>query len=421
MPGTRVSGEVRVPGDKSLSHRALILSALADGPSRLRGILQGDDIQSTARILRSLGTDLPSLGDDIVIRGRGLRSLRAPSSDLDCGNSGTTARLTAGVVAGSSLRARFVGDESLSRRPMRRVAEPLRAMGAEVALERGDGLPMTVTGGSLHTIDWSTETPSAQVKSAILLAALTAGVPAIVRESARTRDHTERMLGAMGVSLEGAGTSVGLSPTERLEPLDLTIPRDPSSAAFFIALATLADDGELRLPDVCLNVTRTGFLSTLRAMGARITVTLGQPQGGEPVGTVTASAADLKGVEVAPRDVPAMIDELPLLACVAARARGETVITGAKELRVKESDRIAVIVENLRVLGVEADELEDGMRIRGSTEPLRGMVRTRGDHRIAMAFGILGALQDNQITVDDPHCVRISYPSFWDDLSLALR
>ena len=421
MRGTRVSGEVRVPGDKSLSHRALILSALAQGSSRLRGILRSEDIESTARVLRSLGAVVPALNDDMVIRGAGLRSLRTPAADLDCGNSGTTTRLLAGVVAGSALRARFVGDASLSRRPMHRVAAPLREMGADVELERGDGLPMTVTGGELRSIDWHTETPSAQVKSAILLAGLTARVPVIVRESARTRDHTERMLGAMGVPVQGAGTSVGLAPAERLEPLDLTMPRDPSSAAFFIALATLADRGELRIPDVCVNVTRTGFLSTLRSMGAQLGVTLGEPQGGEPVGAVVVTPARLKGIEISSRDIPAMIDELPLLACVAARAEGETVITGASELRVKESDRIAVIVQNLRALGVDAEELEDGMRVRGGTAPLRGVVRTHGDHRIAMAFGILGALAGNEITVDDPRCVAISYPDFWDDLSLASR
>lgn len=423
MRRTRVSGEVRVPGDKSISHRALILAALAKGSSRLRGIARSDDVESTARVLRALGAEIPPLSDDMVVNGRGLRSLRAPSADLDCRNSGTTARLMAGVVAGSGLRARFVGDQSLSRRPMRRVAEPLMAMGATVELERGDGLPMTVSagGGALRAIEWSTETPSAQVKSAILLAALAAGVPALVRESARTRDHTERMLGAMGARVEGAGTSSGLAPVERLQPLDLTIPRDPSSAAFFVALATLADEGELALPELCLNVTRTGFLSALRAMGARLAIALEEPQGGEPVGSVTASPAALRGIEVAPRDVPAMIDELPLLACVAARARGETVVTGAGELRVKESDRIGAIVSNLRALGVDVEELPQGMRVRGGGGPMRGAVRTWGDHRIAMAFGVLGALAGNEITVDDRQCVGVSYPSFWDDLARVLQ
>jgi 3-phosphoshikimate 1-carboxyvinyltransferase len=417
----RVSGDVRVPGDKSISHRALILAAVADGTSRVRGVLRAADTESTARVLRALGAAIPPLAGDLRITGCGLHGLRAPGGDLDCGNSGTTARLVAGVVAGAMLEARFIGDESLSRRPMRRIARPLEAMGAFIHFERGDGLPMRVSGAPLHDIDWSTEVPSAQVKSAILLAALLSGTSAVVRESARTRDHTERMLGAMGATVEGAGTAVALAPTDRLGPLELAVPGDPSSAAFFVALATLADEGEITLPGISLNVTRTGFISALRAMGARIDVALGSPEGGEPVGTITARPARLRGIVLPARDVPAMIDELPLLACVASRAEGETVITGASELRVKESDRIAGVVANLRAIGVDADELPDGMRIRGTDAPLRGRVRAHGDHRLAMAFGVLGALERQRVDVDNRDCAAVSYPEFWDDLARVIE
>jgi 3-phosphoshikimate 1-carboxyvinyltransferase len=280
---------------------------------------------------------------------------------------------------------------------------------------------MRVSGAPLHDIDWSTEVPSAQVKSAILLAALLSGTSAVVRESARTRDHTERMLGAMGATVEGAGTAVALAPTDRLGPLELAVPGDPSSAAFFVALATLADEGEITLPGISLNVTRTGFISALRAMGARIDVALGSPEGGEPVGTITARPARLRGIVLPARDVPAMIDELPLLACVASRAEGETVITGASELRVKESDRIAGVVANLRAIGVDADELPDGMRIRGTDAPLRGRVRAHGDHRLAMAFGVLGALERQRVDVDNRDCAAVSYPEFWDDLARVIE
>ena len=416
----KVHGTIRVPGDKSISHRALLFSALADGRSRIRNILPSADVHSTAGVLRALGVDVPELTSDLTVAGDGLRSLRAPSRDLDCGNSGTTTRLVTGIAAACRFASRFIGDASLSRRPMQRVARPLTTMGARFDFERGDGLPMVVHGAPLRPIEWSTETASAQTKSAILLAGLVGGVPVTVREPARSRDHTERMLGAMGVAIETHGTTVRLEPAERLTPLDMSVPSDPSSAAFMAALALLADDGELELPMVCLNETRTGFFRALARMGAHLELHTGEPQGGEVVGTVCARPSPLRGIDLDPAEVPSMIDELPLLACVAARARGVTTITGAAELRVKESDRIATTVANLRAVGVDADELPDGMRITGATNPLRGAIQTHGDHRIAMAFGILGALPGNEIAIDDPGCVAVSYPAFWDDLRRAI-
>jgi 3-phosphoshikimate 1-carboxyvinyltransferase len=275
---------------------------------------------------------------------------------------------------------------------------------------------MTVHGGRLASVEWQPDAASAQVKSAVLLAGLVAGVEVAVREPLKSRDHSERMLAARGVRVEVGDSVVRLVPGT-LAARDMTVPRDPSSAAFFAGLAALSDSGALTLPDVCVNATRIGFLRALARMGASAGYDDTRDEGGEPVATLTVRRGDLRGITVAPDEVPAMVDELPLLACVAARASGETVITGASELRVKESDRIATVVANLRALGAEADELPDGMRVRGGAGALRGEVRSHGDHRIAMAFGVLGALPGNDVRIDRPECVAVSYPTFWDDLA----
>jgi len=413
-----VAGELLVPGDKSISHRSLICSALSEGTSRVRSILRSADVHSTAGVLRALGVDIPALGDDITITGVGLRGLRDATSDLDCGNSGTSTRLLAGVVAGSGVRGRFVGDSSLSRRPMRRIARPLEAMGARVELPENGGLPMTIRGGKLHDIEWVNETGSAQVKSCIMLAALCAGVEAKVVESPRSRDHTERMLASQGAEVWVNEQSVLLHPVASLTPLDVTVPGDPSSAAFFAALAALAPRGEILLRRVCVNETRIGFLAALREMGGEIELVGRQRIAGEWIADVhVRGGATLRGISIVREAIPTLIDELPLVACLAAYAEGETRVTGAEELRVKESDRIAVVVGNLRTLGADAEELPDGFVVRGTSPVLRGRVVTHGDHRMAMAFGILGALPGNEIEIDDPDCVAVSYPAFWSDLA----
>jgi 3-phosphoshikimate 1-carboxyvinyltransferase len=413
----KVAGELRLPGDKSISHRALLLAALANGPTRVRGVLDAADVRSSAGALRALGADMPTLEPEIVVEGVGVRGIRSPSSALDCGNSGTTARLLAGVVAASPIVARFIGDASLSRRPMRRVARPLEAMGARFEFHATDGLPMTVHGGPLRAIDWTNETSSAQVKSAILLAGLVAGVEVSVTEPHRSRDHTERMLAARGVSIDVSDDRVTLRPGGPLGAFDTDVPADPSSAAFFAGLAALASSGELMLHNVGVNPTRTGFFKVLREMGADVELVAAREQGGEPVADVVVRPGALRAVEIAAQTVPSLIDELPLLACVAARASGETTITGAHELRVKESDRIAAVVANLRAVGVRAEELADGMVIEGSDAPLTGRITTHGDHRLAMAFGVLGALPGNRIMVDDADCVAVSFPTFWQELA----
>lgn len=416
-------GAVRVPGDKSISHRSLIFAALANGVSRVRNILQSEDVHATAAALRAMGVRIPELAADITVEGVGVDGLQTPQRAVDCGNSGTTTRLMAGVLAGLASRsARFEGDASLSRRPMMRVARPLRAMGASIAFEGAEGhegLPMRVTGAPLHSIVWDNAHASAQVKGAVLLAGLTSGVAVEVMEPSRSRDHTERMLAARGVALEVLPHGVRLAASQQLLALDTDVPADPSSAAFFAGLAALANSGTLRLTDVCLNPTRTGAFDVLSRMGVILTIEDERVLGGETVGTVVVKPSQLSGTRIGGNEIPSCIDELPLLACVATRAVGETRIVDASELRVKESDRIAAVVANLRALGADVEEFPDGMRIVGSSRPLRGHVITHGDHRLAMAFGVLGAVPGNDITVDDRACVAVSYPDFWRDLDRA--
>lgn len=413
-----VRGDVRVPGDKSVSHRALMLGSLADGRSSVRGILQSADIESTAGALRALGWSVPPLAPSMTLEGGGLSHRLTPVTRLDLGNSGTSTRLLMGVVAGYPVESTFTGDASLSRRPMRRVAAPLTEMGARVEFEgERDGLPLTVSGGGLRGLDWALDTASAQVKSALLMAGITGQVAVVIREPAKTRDHTERMLRAQGAAIDVGGGIIVLDPPPRLEPLDITVPGDPSSAAFFACLAALADAGSITIRDVGLNPGRCGFIAVLRRMGARIDVVDRNDSGPEPLGDLVIRPVHLSGTRIDEEEVPSLIDELPALACVAARAHGETLISGAAELRVKESDRIAAVVANLRRIGVEVEELPDGMRIRGTREPLSGEIETFGDHRLAMAFGVLNAATNADLRIDHPECVDVSYPGFWRDLA----
>jgi 3-phosphoshikimate 1-carboxyvinyltransferase len=409
-----------VPGDKSVSHRALIFAALATGVSRIAGILDSADVRSTAGVLQALGIDVPAIGPTMMVAGTGLRGLRPSAAPLDCGNSGTTTRLMAGVVAGHPFSSEFIGDASLSGRPMRRVAQPLEAMGARITLTPGGTLPMRVEGASLRTIRWQSETSSAQVKSAILLAGLVSGVEVTVVEATPSRDHTERFLRALGADLR-VDAGITLVPPAALRPFALAVPGDPSSAAFFAALGALRVGHMVELPNVLASATRDGFFRALARMGTHVesdppVIT----DAGELVTTYRVSSGPLRGITIGAADVPAMVDEIPLLACIAACADGETRVTGAGELRVKESDRIATTVANLRAVGADADELPDGFVVRGAPgRALRGTIATHGDHRIAMAFAILGAATGNAITVDDPDCVAVSYPGFWTDLHRA--
>lgn len=430
--GGSATGEgdaVRVPGDKSITHRALLLSAVANGESKLRGLLPGEDCQSTAAVMRALGASIPELpadGSEILIPGAGLGGLRSPDAPLDCGNSGTTARLLLGLLSGLPVEARLTGDASLRSRPMRRVTEPLAEMGARFwEVGEPDRLPLTVRGGSLHTMSYTSPVASAQVKSALLLAGVSGGVEVVVVEPSRSRDHTERMLRRMGASVREAVTGEGWeasldAPPPELEPLDLTVPGDFSSAAFFIGYGLLRGGSrKLRILNVGLNPTRTGLLDVLREMGGRIEVENqreSEDPAGEPAGDLVVSPSELEGASVGGESIPVLIDEIPILAVIATLAKGTTEIRDASELRVKESDRIRVLAENLVAIGARVDELPDGLRIRGPASALRGSVRTWGDHRIAMAFGALGAVPGHEVSVDDRAVADVSFPGFWERL-----
>ncbi|MBP7146839.1 MAG: 3-phosphoshikimate 1-carboxyvinyltransferase [Acidobacteria bacterium] len=412
-----VRGVVRVPGDKSIAHRALMFAALADGRSRVRGLPPGGDVRSTRGALEALGVAIEG-ADDVSVAGRGWPGLaRDPAVpvELDCGNSGTTSRLLLGLLAGTRGQFRLLGDASLSRRPMGRVLRPLRAMGAEIA--GGDTLPLTVHGRELAAARLETEVASAQVKSALILAALQAAGESRVDEPRPSRDHTERLLAAMGASLrrDGERGCVVQGGRPRLAPLDLEVPGDPSSAAFFVALACLRGGSELSVERVGLNPRRTGFYRLLRAMGADLgwEVEVNVP---EPVGTLVARGGALSGIRVGGEDVVDAIDEIPLLAVVAAAAEGETEIRGAGELRVKESDRIAATARLLREFGADCDELPDGLLIRGGRTLRGAAVDAGGDHRIAMAATVAASIAAGESAIGGHEWAAISYPGFFDEL-----
>lgn len=411
------NGVVQVPGDKSITHRALILGSLASGRSRIAGALISLDTQSTAECLRRLGIDVPTLrAAGVTLPGRGLRGFLEPRVRLDCGNSGTTARLLLGALAGCPFACVLTGDASLRSRPMRRVTEPLAKAGARFEeMGEPDRLPIGMHGAMLRTIEHDSPRPSAQVKSALLLAAVTGGTSARVTEPARSRDHTERMLAAMGAWVRTDGDNpvvVRLDRVDRLAPFDFTVPGDFSSAAFVLARSILGGPG-VRVANVGINPTRTGLLDVVARMGAGITVEDARSTAGEPVADLSTGPAGLRATTISGGDVVRAIDEIPILAVLAARADGETRITGAEELRLKESDRLAALASNLRAIGASAEETRDGLVIEGSDHPLAGRVTTHGDHRIAMAFGVLAGVPGNRIEIDDPGVADVSFPGFW--------
>jgi 3-phosphoshikimate 1-carboxyvinyltransferase len=412
-PARSLHGEVMVPGDKSISHRAIMLAALAAGDSRITGFLEAGDTRASARIFGQMGAriEAPSPGERIV-HGVGLRGLRAPEGVLNCGNSGTAMRLLCGVLAGQSFDSTLAGDASLSKRPMRRVTDPLTTMGASIETAEGGTPPLRVHGGrALRGVEYASPIASAQVKSAVLLAGLYAAGETVVVEPRPTRDYTERMLAAFGWPISFEPGRAQLSGGHALHAIDMAVPADFSSAAFLIVAATLVPGSELVLRAVGLNPRRVGLLHVLRAMGANIAEENRREAGGEPVADLVVRPASLRGIEVPVEHVADMIDEFPVLFVAAACAEGATVIRGAAELRVKESDRIAVMAAGLRTLGARIEEAPDGAVIEGG--PLQGgVIDSHGDHRCAMAFAIAGAMAGASVTIRDCANVATSFPGF---------
>ena len=405
-------GEVRVPGDKSISHRAIMLAALADGESRIDGFLEGDDTLATAHIFRQLGVDIAAPSPSCrIVRGVGIDGLRAPSGDLDCGNAGTGMRLLAGLLAGQAFASTLTGDASLQRRPMRRVMDPLVLMGATIDCEAGGLPPLQIQPTKLHGIEFTPAVASAQVKSAVLLAGLYAKGETRISEVHPTRDYTERMLSAFGWPIEFGEGWAALHGSHRLHACDVIVPADFSSAAFFLVAATLVPGSELLLPGVGLNPRRTGLLTALRLMGANIVEEHSREQGGERVADLRVRHAPLRGIDVPVELVPDMIDEFPALFIAAAAAEGITRVSGAAELRVKESDRLAVMAAGLRTLGIEVDESSDGAEIRGGIFQ-GGEIDSHGDHRIAMSFSVAGLVAVCPVIIRDCANVATSFPGF---------
>ena len=404
-----------MPGDKSITHRAFLFGALADGITTIEGASSGDDCTSTRRCLAALGVRFESNGGASPIGVQGGAPLVRPAATLDCGNSGTTLRLLMGVLAASGFESELAGDESLNRRPMERVARPLRQMGARI--ETTDGRPpVRVAGGALHGTSLTPEAASAQIKSAILLAALRAEGKTTVHEPVPTRDHTERMIQLFGGRVLRSGSEISILGPQRLIGTRVVIPGDPSSAAPFVVAALILPDSEVTIEGVLLNPHRIRYLDVLREMGADIETTITSAADTEPAGRIVARSSSLKGVSIAPLDVPAVVDELPILAVAGALAAGRLEVRGASELRVKESDRIVAMVEGLGALGVNIEEMEDGFRVEGG-RPLGGApVRSHGDHRIAMALSVAALAAHGDTEVAGAEAVSISLPSFFPEL-----
>ncbi|KOE97259.1 3-phosphoshikimate 1-carboxyvinyltransferase [Stenotrophomonas geniculata] len=412
--GQPLQGSLTIPGDKSVSHRSVMFAALADGTSHIEGFLEGEDTRATARIFSQLGVriETPSPSQRIV-HGVGIDGLQAPSAPLDCGNAGTGMRLLAGLLAGQTFDCTLIGDESLSGRPMRRVTGPLSQMGAKIDTQDDGTPPLHVHGGqSLHGIDFASPVASAQIKSAVLLAGLYAQGETSVLEPHPTRDYTERMLSAFGVDIEFSPGKARLRGGQRLRATDIVVPADFSSAAFYLVAASIIPGSELRLKQVGLNPRRTGLLHALRLMGADITEENPAEQGGEPVADLVVRYAPLKGARIPEALVPDMIDEFPALFVAAAAAEGQTVVSGAAELRVKESDRLAAMATGLRALGMQVDETEDGATLHGGVRLGSGTIESHGDHRIAMAFAIAGQISDGEVRINDIANVATSFPDF---------
>jgi 3-phosphoshikimate 1-carboxyvinyltransferase len=417
----RLRGTIHVPGDKSISHRAVIFNAIAEGNAQITNFLTGADCLSTIACVQALGVEVSRHDDTVFVSGVGLRGLQEPANVLDCGNSGTTLRLLSGLIAGRPMFAVLTGDASLRSRPQKRIVTPLRELGAQIdGRTNGDRAPLAIRGRYGRGGSYALPVASAQVKSCLLLSGLAGEGPLTLSGRIDSRDHTERMLSAMGIDLQIDGQQITLHPPAHPVfpyPLSLRVPGDPSSAAFWWVAAAIHPDAELTTPGVCLNESRTGALDVLRAMGAQIEITNLRNEGNEEIGDVTVSSSQLRGTTINGPLIPRLIDEIPVLAIAAAVAEGDTLISDAQELRAKETDRIATVVAGLDALGVTAEGTNDGMGLSGAGGPLQGTkLHSQDDHRLAMAWAIAALAARGETTIAGADAVAVSYPGFWETL-----
>ncbi len=407
------NGEITVPGDKSISHRAVMFNSLAKGTAHITGFLKGADCLSTIECFKALGVEIEMSEDMITVHGNGLHGLKEPQKMLYTGNSGTTTRLLCGILSGQDFNSSLTGDKSIEKRPMKRVTEPLSLMGAKI---ENDYCPLSITGSKLHGTEYKMTVASAQVKTALILAALYADGETIIYEKEKSRDHTERMLAAMGADIVCDGLKITIRPGKELRAADIDVCGDISSAAFFMALGLIMPSSRVTVRNVGVNPTRTGIIDVLKAMGADMKFENERIVSGEPVADITVSSSRLKGVTIGGDIIPRLIDEIPIIAAAAVFAEGETVIKDAHELRVKETDRIAAIENEFSKCGADITASDDGMVIR-SGKPIHGTdFKTYGDHRMAMSLSVLAQLAEGDSSLDDSKCVSVSYPTFFDDL-----
>lgn len=417
----KVSGTISVPGDKSISHRAVMLGAIGQGKTVIEGFLNGQDCLSTIGCFRSMGIGIELREQKVEVEGKGLLGLKEPGDILDAGNSGTTMRLIMGILSGQNFLSLITGDQSLRQRPMARVADPLRAMGANIdGREDGRFAPLVIRGGDLKGITWKTPVASAQIKSAILLAGLYANGNTTVIEPIVSRDHTERMLSCFGISVERSGAAVTIKPGI-LEAQNISVPGDISSAAFFIVAAAVKPGAHLIIKNVGLNPTRTGIIDAMRQMGADIEIDNIHQLAGEEAGDVIVRGSELHGTEISGEMVPRLIDEIPVLAVAAALAEGVTYIRGASELKVKESNRLTAIVVEMQKMGVQIAELSDGLKIVGPNKLHGASINSYHDHRIAMAMAVCGLFAEGKTIIADSACIDISFPGFGELLHQIVR
>lgn len=424
LPKLGLHGTLLLPGDKSISHRALLIGAISNGETVIKHFLHSNDCLNTLQAIRALGIDVAQHGADIIVHGKGLHGLKQPAEPLDMGNSGTTTRLIMGLLAGQNFQSELNGDSSLQKRPMRRVSDPLTTMGADIQTTAAGTLPVKIVGRSLHGADIKLQIASAQVKSALILAALLADGPSTIIEKIPTRDHTERMLRKFGANVQTASDklTITVEPQPDLKGQTITVPGDMSSAAFFLVAGTIIPNSDITLRNVNINKTRTGILDALLKMGADIQVHELASQG-EPVANLRVKSAPLSPIKLGEEDIPAIIDELPLIALLAACAHGQSTITGAQELRFKETDRIATVTQELHKLGVPVKELPDGMIIEGQpvwriNDPI---LDSHGDHRIGMMMAIAALRSTTRLSLNEPEAVSVSYPAFFADLNSLLN